>query len=398
MRATAETGSTTVADRMSTIPFSRIRTILEKVTEKERAGAEIIHMEIGQPNFDTPIHIRQAAKDALDEGHTRYTSNYGVLPLREAIARKLEAENGVRYDPQDEITVTAGAAEAIMMTMMALLNPGDEVLVQEPQFLAYVSAIRMAGAIPVGVCLDPSADEGTVTQALVTASTPRTRMVVLATPNNPTGAVLARPVLDAISQHAIAQDLFVVADEIYEKLIYDQLEHISIAALPGMRSRTITLNGFSKSYAMTGWRIGYVAADRPITHALIRIHQYSVVCANAFAQWGAVAALTGKQDCVAVMRDEFDRRRHLLLDALGEHPELTFVHPQGAFYLYVDVSSLPADAYQLADALLAQANIAVVPWDATHLRISYSTHYEDLARAMTRMPTILTQAPRNKGE
>jgi aminotransferase len=388
MSSIAEPKTAAVAERMDTIPFSRIRTILERVTLKERAGAEIIHMEIGQPDFDTPVHIRQAAKDALDDGHTRYTSNYGVLPLRKAIARKLQAENGLTYDPRDEITVTAGAAEAIMMAMMALLNPGDEVLVQEPQFLAYVSAIRMAGAIPVGVSLDPS--KGSVAQALEAAGSSRTRMIVLATPNNPTGAVVSRATMDAISRYAIAHDLFVVADEIYEKLIYEDQEHVSIAALPGMRSRTITLNGFSKSYAMTGWRIGYVVADRAISHALVRIHQYAVVCANAFAQWGALAALTGEQHCVELMRCEFDRRRRLLINSLGEVPGLTFTHPQGAFYLYADVSALHADAYQLAEALLEQAQIAVVPWDATHLRISYSTHYDNLARAMARMPEVLT--------
>lgn len=377
------------AKRMNRISFSDIRTIFERVNHMEQEGTPVIHLEVGHPDFDTPEHIKQACYRALYDGKVHYTSNYGLLPLREAITRKLECDNHLIFDPRTEIIVTVGVSEGIMMTMMALLNPGDEVLIPEPLFPCYAMAARMAGAIPVVVPTSAENEYQPAQVDLETRLTKRTRMLVVTTPGNPTGVVLSESTLRVLADFSIENDLLVMADEIYEKLIYDNSRHISIASLPGMRSRTITLNGFSKSYAMTGWRLGYVAADVQIIQALIRIHQYSVVCTNSFAQWGGVAALEGSQVCVQAMVEEFNRRRMLVMDQLQNIPGLSFPRPQGALYVYVDVSGLPQSAYQLAEDLLDQAHVAVVPWDRKHIRISYANSYENLKVALKRIHQFL---------
>lgn len=378
-----------IAARMDLIPFSSIRTMLERVKRMEREGKDVIHLEIGCPGLDTPAHIKQAAHQALSDGEVHYTSNYGIPPLRRAIAAKLERDNHLVFDPDNEIIVTMGVSEGIMMTMMALLNPGDEVLIPEPLFPCYVMAARMAGAVPITVPVDADNGYQPVQAALEARISKRTRMLVVITPGNPTGAVLNKSTLQMLADFAIAHDLLVVADEIYEKLVYDGREHISIASLPNMRSRTITLNGFSKSYAMAGWRLGYVAAEAKLIQALVRIHQYSVVCANTFAQWGGVAALEGPQTCVQGMIEKFNQHREFMVEQLETIQGFSFTRPQGALYVYVDVSALTNNAYQLADDLLEQAQIAVVPWDTQHIRISYSNSYEKLGIAVQRIRTVL---------
>jgi aminotransferase len=381
-----------IAKRMDLIPFSGIRTILERVKRMEQEGTQIIHLEIGCPDFDTPEHIKRASYQALSDGKVHYTSNYGILPLREAIAGKLKRDNHLVFDPKTEIIVTVGVSEGIMMTMMALLNPGDEVLIPEPLFPNYVMAARMAGAIPVTVPVYAENEYQPARADFEARLSKRTRMLVVTTPGNPTGVVLSENTLRDLADLSIENDLLVMADEIYEKLIYDNRRHISIASLPGMRSRTITLNGFSKSYAMPGWRLGYVAAEAPLIQALIRIHQYSVVCTNSFAQWGGVAALEGSQVCVQAMVEKFNQRRLLVIEQLQNIPGLSFLRPQGALYVYVDVSGLTQSAYQLTDDLLAQAHVAVVPWDQRHIRISYSNSYENIKVALERMRQLLLEA------
>lgn len=374
-----------IAERMNRIPFSGIRTIFERVNCFEQEGTPVIHLEIGRPDYDTPGHIKQAGYRALDDGQVHYTSNFGILPLREAIARKLKYDNQLDYDPKTEIVVTVGVSEGIMMSMMALLNSGDEVLIPEPLFPCYVMTARMAGAIPVAVPVYAENEYQPARADLEARLSQRTRMLVVTTPGNPTGVVLSESTLQDLADFSIENDLLVMADEIYEKLIYDNRRHISIASLSGMRSRTITLNGFSKSYAMTGWRLGYVAADAQLIQALIRIHQYSVVCTNSFAQWGGVAALEGSQVCVQTMVEEFNRRRLLVIEQLQNIPGLSFPRPQGALYVYIDVSRLTHSAYQLASDLLEQAHVAVVPWDQQHIRISYGNSYENVKVALERM-------------
>lgn len=374
-----------IAERMRQIPFSGIRTIFERVNKMEQEGATVIHLEVGRPDFDTPAHIKQACYQALCEGNVHYTSNYGILPLREAIANKLKRDNQLDFDPKTEIIVTAGVSEGIVITMMALLNPGDEVLIPEPLFPCYGMAARMAGAIPVTVPVYAENDYQPARADLESRLSKRTRLLVLTTPGNPTGIVLTESTLQSLADFALANNLLVMADEIYEKLIYDNRQHISIASLPGMRAQTITLNGFSKSHAMTGWRLGYVAADARLIQALIRIHQYSVVCTNSFAQWGGVAALEGPQLELQAMVEEFDRRRLLVIQQLQDIQGLSFPLPQGAMYVYLNVSEITENAFQLADDLLEQVHVAVVPWDRQHIRISYGNSYENIKLALQRM-------------
>ncbi|MFQ3235710.1 MAG: aminotransferase [Paraglaciecola sp.] len=383
----------TIADRMAKIPFSAIRSMFERVNLLEQQGQKVIHLDVGRPDFDTPSHIKAAATQSLNNGEVHYTSNYGIPLLREAITKKLKRDNQLNYSPQTEVIVTSGVSEGIMIAMMALMNPDDEVLVCEPLFPAYQMAARMAGAVVVTVPVSAENGYQPTREDLLSRLSTRTRMMIVTTPGNPTGLVTSKATLLMMANFAIKHDLIVMSDEIYEKLIYDGLQHISIASLPGMRERTLTLNGFSKSYAMTGWRVGYVAADARFIQAMIRIHQNSVVCANSFAQWGAVAALDGPQEPMEAMVREFDRRRLLMIEQLKQMSGLSFVRPQGAMYVLVDVSQQTSNAHQLADDLLQQALIAVVPWDNRHLRLSYGNSYANLQTALQRMGEFLVAEP-----
>jgi len=378
-----------LARKMDIIPFQRIRRIVEAAALCEKQGKKIIHLEIGRPDFDTPSHIKDAAIKAISEGKVHYTSNYGIPELRTAIAAKFKQDNGLVYDPSDEIIVTVGATEGIFLSMMALLDPGDEVLIPEPSFPCYAQCANMIEAIPVFVPLTQENEFEPVIEDFKSRITSKTKMIVLNTPHNPTGAVYSEKTLRGLAQIAMDNDLFVLSDEIYEKNIYDQYPHFSIATLPGMKKRTITLNGFSKSHCMTGWRLGYLASSRELIAGLIRIHQYATVCATSFAQYGAVAALTGSQKPVAKMGQEFDRRRKMLVDRLMEMPGLSVFKPKGAFYVFINVEKLGMTSQKLAAYLLDEAAIAVVPWGDQHIRISYANSYENLENAMDNMEAAL---------
>lgn len=377
-----------IADRMNAIPFTPIRKIFEEAGRRDALGEAIIHLEVGRPDFETPDHIKAAAGKALTEGKVHYTSNYGILELREAISAKFKRDNDLAYDPESEIIVTVGATEGIFMSMMALLNPDDEVLIPTPCFPCYTRCAHMAGARPVPVPLKE--EKGFIPDIADFRSliTPRTRMLVINTPSNPTGTVFSNKVLEQLAQLAIENDLVVLADEIYEKNIYDGQTHFSIARVPGMKERTITLNGFSKSYSMTGWRLGYVASTPELIGAMIRIKQYATVCATTFAQWGGVEALNGPQECVAEMGAEFDRRRLMVIDRLGSMPGISFVRPQGAFYVFINISTFGKGPWDVADILMDKAGIAVVPWGEEHIRISYANSYENLEKAMDAMERV----------
>lgn len=377
------------AQRMEKIQFSGIRKIFEEANRREKRGDTVIHLEIGRPDFETPDNITAAAKQALDEGKIHYTSNYGIPDLRCAIAEKLAHDNGLSYDPADEVVVTIGVTEGIFLAMMALLNPGDEVIIVTPAFLCYTYCAHMAGAVPVSIPLSAEDDFLPDVERIRSGITPRTRMICINTPNNPTGAVYPEAVLEGIAQLARDHDLSIISDEIYEKIIYDDLRHISIAGLPGMKERTVVLNGFSKCYSMTGWRLGYAAASREIMSAMLRIHQYSTVCATSFAQWGGVEALRGPQDSVKTMVGEFDRRRRMIVERLAQMPRISFVTPRGAFYIMIDITQLHKSPPEIADYLLDEAGIAVVPWGTDHIRISYANSYENLVLAMDGMDRAL---------
>jgi aminotransferase len=383
------------ADRMDSIPFSGIRKVFEEVTRREKLGEKIIHLEIGRADFDTPRHIKDAAQRAIDEGKVHYSSNYGIPELREAIARKLKEDNGLSYDPDSEIIVTVGANEAVLITMMGLLNPGDEVLIPDPCWLHYFYCAQLAGAIPISVPLREENGFNPDIRDFYSRMTSKTRMVVINTPNNPTGAVFAREVLEELSQLALERDLLVLSDEIYEKMVYEGSRHFSIGSFPEMRERTITVNGFSKIYAMDGWRLGYVAGPKEMMSALIRIHQYTTVCATTFAQWGAVEALNGPQAEAGKMVGEFDRRRTLVYEALKGMPGIHVVKPMGAFYIFPNIKSFGKSPEELTGYLLDQAQIAVVPgttlgeYGNDFIRISYANSYGNLKTAMERMKKAL---------
>jgi aminotransferase len=389
-----------VAERMESIPFSGIREVFEEIVRREKNGERIIHLEIGRPDFDTPTHIKEKAKWALDEGHVHYTSNSGLPEFRGAISQKLQMDNGLDYNPSNEIIVTIGANEAVFIAMMALLNPGDEVLVPSPCWTHYYQCARLSGAIPIPVPLKRENDYLPLVEDLEQCLTSRSKMLVINSPHNPTGAVYDETCLKQLAEFAKEHDLFVLSDEIYEKLIYDTAEHVSIASMAGMFERTVVVNGLSKLYAMTGWRLGYTAAPRVLSEAMLRVHQYTSVCATTFAQYGGVAALTGSQDSVGLMVQEFDRRRKMVCERLKSMQGVSLVDPRGAFYALPDIGEFKIDPKEFALYLLDEAKIAVVPGEAFGdfsagvIRVSYANSYENLDKAMDRMETAIKKLKR----
>ena len=383
-----------VADRMESIPFSGIRKIFEEVTRREKAGEDIIHLNIGRPDFDTPAHIKEAAKKALDESKVHYSSNYGIPQLREALADKLQQENQMSYGP-GEIIVTVGGNEAVFIAMMGLLDAGDEVLIPDPCWLNYFYCVQMAGGVPVSV---PAREEYQFTPSIDdfrSRVTDKTKMIVINTPNNPTGAIYSAEALEELGQLAVEKDLYVLSDEIYEKMVFDGHYHVSFGSLPGMKERTVTVSGFAKNYSMTGWRLGFVAASPEAISAMVRIHQYVTICATSFAQWGAVAALTGPQDEVEHMISEFGRRGELVSRALQEMPGIQVAKPAGTFYIFPSIKATRKSSQEMAEYLLDEAKIAVVPghvfgdYGEGYIRLSYANSYENLEKAMANMNKAL---------
>jgi len=376
--------------KMEKIPFTGIRKVFELANRLEVGGKSVIHFEIGQPDFDTPLHIKQSAKKALDQGMVRYTSNYGIPVLRHEIAKKLEKINGIKVDPESEIMVTTGGEEGIAAVLLALLDPGDEVLVTDPAYSPYYSLVRLAAAVPVPVPIIE--EEGYLYDfnALEKAITPKTKMLILNSPNNPTGAVLGRKHLEKLANFCQRRNLMVLADEAYDQIIYDNTEHISFATLPGMASRTVTVLSFSKTYSMTGWRVGYVVAPREIISVVVRAHQNLVLSATSFAQAGAVAALTGPQEPLEIMVREFDRRRKLMYEGLKEMGIPCHKSP-ATFYLFPNISQFGMDSWDFANLLLKKYGVATVPGvefgqnGEGHIRISYATSYKNCEEGLIRI-------------
>jgi len=379
------------ASRMQLVPFSGIRKVFERAKALEREGRPVIFLETGRPDFDTPAHIKEAAKRALDAGDVHYTSNYGTPELRAAIAEKLKRENGLTYDPDAEIIVTVGAAEAVFDAFLAFLNPGDEVLYPEPSWLNYAAAARLAGAIPVAIPLRESNGYQIDPDEVRRRITSQTRLLIIASPHNPTGAVQSPDTLRDLADLVVQCNLLVISDEIYERIIYDDRVHVSLARLPGMGERTITINGFSKAFSMTGWRLGYAAAPQPFIQAMNRVHQYNVACACAFAQAGAVAALKGPQDCVTAMVAEFRRRRDLVVPAINAMRGLSCVNPGGAFYVWVNITRIGVTSEDFSMNLLERAYVSLVPGTVFgesgqgYVRLSYANSYERLEEALRRL-------------
>jgi aminotransferase len=380
------------SDRVGSMKPSAIRRMLDY-----SAGMEnLVHFEQGEPDFATPEHIVDAAVKAARDGFTHYTEVDGTLDLRQAIAEKLRNENGIYADAKTDVTVTSGSQEAMLVTALGFLNRGDEALVLDPYYPAYFEDTLIAEAKPVTVPLDEGRNYDVDVEALEEKITEKTKMIWMCNPCNPIGHVFSKRTLERISKVAQEHDLIVFADEIYEKLVYDDAEHISIGSMPGMEDRTITVNGFSKAYAMTGWRIGYMVAEKKLSATLRKLHYYAVLCPNAISQKAAVAALTGPQDCLQEMLGEYSRRRKLVIDQLNLIKSLPYTVPKGAFYVFPDFSVFEESDEALALRLLKEAGVVTVPGSGFgtngkgHLRISYSVSYGQVKEGMNRIRTCLS--------
>lgn len=376
--------------KMKRVPFTGIRRVLEKANKLEAEGRSIVHFEVGQPDFDTPANIKEAAKAALDRGVTAYSSNYGDIKLRKAIAAKLEKMNGLKVDPTKEIMVTCGGEEAVAATLFAFLEKGDEVLIADPSYIPYSSLTKIAEAEPVYVPLDEKDGYCFDLTALEAAITGKSKMLVLCTPGNPTGTMMDEDSLRRLAEICCRHDILVLADEAYEQILYDGNRHISIASLPGMWERTVTVQSFSKTYSMCGWRIGYLTAPAELIRVIVRAHQTIAMNACAFGQMGALEALEGPQDSLYEMLREFDRRRLVLYNGLRELG-IPCNRPQAAFYLFPDIGEFGMDSVAFADLLLEKYGVATVPGvefgrnGENHLRISYATSYESCQEGLRRI-------------
>jgi aminotransferase len=375
-----------LSQRVRAVPPSGIRRFFDILATMD----DVISLGVGEPDFDTPREIVEAGVESLREGRTHYTSNYGTLELRRALSAHLESRYGVRYAPENEILITVGASEAVDLALRATCDPGDEVILHEPSYVAYVPAIVFAGGTVVRVAtrfeddfaLDPSAVEAAVT--------PRTKALFLGYPANPTGAVLDDAVQDELARIARDHDLLVYSDEIYDRLAYGTYRHRAFSSLPGMRERTVLMGGFSKAYAMTGWRVGWLCAPAPILEGIVKVHQYGIMSAPTVAQDAALVALQGGEPAVEAMVAEYDRRRRLLVDGLNRIGLATF-EPRGAFYAFPKITSTGLSSDEFTERLLREEKVAVVPGDAFgpsgagHVRMCYATSYEQLEEALRRI-------------
>jgi aminotransferase len=354
---------------------------------------DVISLGVGEPDYVTPAHIREAGIRSIEQGHTRYTSNYGILELREELAATLQRRYGLSYDPKTELLITVGVSEGVDLTMRTIIDPGDEVICFDPGYVAYEADIVFAGGIPVPVTAYAEHNFAVRAADIAAAITPRTKLILLGNPNNPTGAVIPRAELEGIAQLAIEHDLIVASDEVYSYLVYDT-DHTCIAALPGMRERTILLDGFSKAYAMTGWRVGYVAAPTHILEAMLKIHQYTIMCAGTAPQEAALEALRSGTEDIQIMHDDYDRRRRMFIAGLNRIG-LPTCEPKGAFYAFPYIGNTGLNDDEFAEKLLFEEQVAVVPGSAFgaagagYVRCAYCTAYDKLEEALVRMERFL---------
>ncbi len=394
-----------LAERVKTISPSPTLGIDARAKQMKSAGIPVISFGAGEPDFDTPQHIKQEGIEAIRRGFTKYTPTPGIPELKQAICDKLEKDNGLIYEPF-EIIVSVGAKHALYNAFQVLCNPGDEVILLAPYWVSYAEQVRLAGAAPVVV--ETSAENGFIpdVEAIAARLTPRTKVLVLNSPNNPTGAVYPRSILEQVAELAVSRDLVVISDEIYEKLIYGGAEHVSIAALgPEIRNRTLVVNGVSKTYAMTGWRIGYAAGDRRVIKAMADLQSHSTSNPASMAQMASLAALTGPQEPVEEMRLEFAVRRDLMVAGLNRIPGVECHLPQGAFYVFARISSLFGrrakggtvidGSEALAEYLLTEGHVAVVPGTAfgaqDYIRLSYATSREKVEAGLAQIRAAVEQ-------
>jgi len=355
---------------------------------------DVVALTVGQPDFVTPWHIREAGIDSLERGKTYYTSNSGLLEMREEIAKYLDRRFGLTYDPEHEIVVTVGGSEAIDMAMRAILNPGDEVIIPTPCFVCYEPLCRMADGVPVSVVTEEKDNFKLTPEKLKAAITPKTKLLVMPFPNNPTGAIMTEEELTAIADILRDTDIMVLSDEIYAEMTYGGRKHVSIASLPGMRERTVVVNGFSKAYAMTGWRMGYTAAPAPITAQMLKLHQFAIMCAPTTSQFAAVEALKNGDEDIAMMTAQYDARRRFLVDGLRKIGIPCF-EPEGAFYVFPNVGVFGMTSEEFCERLLYEGRVAIVPGNAFgdcgegFARISYAYSLRHITEALERIEAFV---------
>jgi aminotransferase len=378
-----------VSERVATVPPSGIRRFFDIAATME----DVISLGIGEPDFDTPEPIIHAGIDALRRGETHYSSNAGLMELRCALAEHLDQMYGQSYDPDSEILVTVGVSEALYLALAATIDPGDEVIIPHPCFVSYAPEVVFAGGTPVIVPTTIENDFQVTAEDVAGAITPRTKALLIGYPNNPTGAVMSRERLNEVAAIVKQHDLLVISDEIYDRLVYG-VDHVCFPSLPGMYSRTVLLQGFSKAYAMTGWRIGYIAAPAEILSVLRRVHQYTIMCAPTVSQYAALAALREGEPYVQEMVTEYDRRRRLIVDGLNEIGLRCF-EPRGAFYAFPSIEITGMDEDEFAQRLLHEERVALVPGSAFgeagkgYVRCSYATAYDKIEEALERLQRFL---------
>lgn len=386
-----------LAERVINIPPSGIRKFFDVVNEMDDA----ISLGVGEPDFDTPWHIREEGIYSLEKGRTFYTSNAGLKELKVEIANYLKRRQELLYDPDKEIMVTVGGSEAIDVALRAMLDPGDEVLIPQPSYVSYVPCTILANGVPVPIELEEKDEFRLTPEKLLEKITPKTKILIMPFPNNPTGAIMEKEDLEKVAEIVIEKDLFVISDEIYSELTYKG-QHVSIASIPGMRERTVLINGFSKSYAMTGWRLGYAAAPKEILSQMLKIHQFAIMCAPTTSQYAAVSALRNGDEDVEMMRESYNQRRRYLVNALREMG-LECFEPYGAFYVFPSIKKFGMTSDEFAVRLLNAEKVAVVPGTAFgdsgegFLRLSYAYSLESLKVALDRIRRFVEQLEKEQG-
>lgn len=379
-------------DKIVQIPPSGIRKFFDIVSEMKDA----ISLGVGEPDFDTPWHIREEGIYSLEKGRTFYTSNAGLRELKVEIHNYLRRRFDVTYDPDTEILVTVGGSEAIDIAMRAMINPGDEVLIPQPSYVSYLPCAVLADGVPVVIQLEEKDQFRLTPEKLLEKITPKSKILVLPFPNNPTGAIMEREDLEKIARIVEEHDLFVISDEIYAELTYGAEQHVTIASFPGMRERTVLINGFSKAYAMTGWRLGYACAPKLILEQMLKIHQYAIMCAPTTSQYAAVDAMRNGDADVIHMRESYDQRRRFLLNALAEMG-LDCFEPLGAFYAFPSIKRFGMGSDEFATRLLQEEKVAVVPGTAFgdsgegFLRVSYAYSLKSLKEALGRIERFVNR-------
>jgi aspartate aminotransferase len=377
-----------ISERAAQLTPSLTLSIDSKAKAMKAEGIDVCGFGAGEPDSDTPEHIKKAAIQALEAGFTKYTPNAGIPELRQAIADKLAADNGLNYRA-GQVVVSNGAKHACYNAILATCQPGDEVIIPAPYWVSYPDMVRLVGAEPVIVPTSERNAWKMRPEDFENAMTPRTKMLIMNSPGNPTGSVYTREELEAIVNVAAEEDIYVLSDEIYEKLVYDDAKHVSIGSLSKEAyDLTITINGFSKSYAMTGWRLGYLAAPEAVVRAVDSIQSHTSSNPSSFSQYGALAALKGDQQPLADMREEFEMRRNYMFDRISKISNVTAIKPQGAFYILVNISQLGLTSQNFADRLLSKANVAVVPGaafgDDRTVRFSYATSLDVIKKGLDR--------------